>query len=411
MGQASAKPDQLFSAIVCGAILLIGAWPCAAGPSAMPAPPGVVIDFVPAASGNFVGSPSIVVLPGGNYLATHDLFGPKSSAGTEAVTRVFRSADRGITWERLGDIHGAFWSTLFVHKACLYLLGTTAEHGNAVIRRSTDGGATWTTPRDTKSGLLRVGQYHCAPVPVVEHADRVWRAIEDAGGGREWGRRYRAMMLSAPADADLLDAGQWQASNFISRDAGWLGGRFNAWLEGNAVVAPDGGMVDMLRVDVPPAGQTAALVRVSSDGSTATFDPGKDFVRFPGGATKFTVRFDAVSRQYWSLVNDVPEPFVGKNAAMVRNTLELVSSPNLRDWSRRGVVLRHSDASRHGFQYADWQFDGDDLIVACRTAFDEPEGQAHSFHDANYLTFHRVRGFRQMPLDLPASQPATGPLR
>jgi hypothetical protein len=38
--------------------------------------PGLVIDHLPASSGTYVGSPSIAVLPGGDYVASHDLFGP-----------------------------------------------------------------------------------------------------------------------------------------------------------------------------------------------------------------------------------------------------------------------------------------------------------------------------------------------
>ena len=41
--------------------------------------PGVVIDHVPAKTGIYVGSPSIAKLPNGDYVATHDEFGPKST--------------------------------------------------------------------------------------------------------------------------------------------------------------------------------------------------------------------------------------------------------------------------------------------------------------------------------------------
>jgi len=44
----------------------------------------------------------------------------------------------------------------------------------------------------------------------------------------------------------------------------------------------------------------------------------------------------------------------------------------------------------------DWQFDGEDIIAACRTAFDDAEGGAHNNHDANYLTFHRFANFRRL---------------
>jgi len=75
--------------------------------------PGVVIDHSPASSGLYIGSPSILILGNGDYLASHDVFGPKSNEHVSATTKIFRSADRGKTWSHLADIHGAFWSTLF----------------------------------------------------------------------------------------------------------------------------------------------------------------------------------------------------------------------------------------------------------------------------------------------------------
>jgi hypothetical protein len=378
---------------------------CTAGQTSTPARkadfakvPGVVITHRPAAGRIYIGSPSIAVLDNGDYLATHDLFGPKSTEHTSAVTRVFRSTDRGQTWSHVTDIDGAFWSTLFAHKGAVYLMGTTRHHGHAVIRRSKDGGKTWTTPRDDRSGLLRKGQYHCAPVPVVVHRGRLWRGMEDAAGGTEWGKRYRAMMMSAPVDADLLRADSWTCSNALPRDPKWLGGKFNAWLEGNAVVAPDGQVVDILRVDAPLRGGTAALVRVSGAGKRATFDPKAGFLRFPGGATKFTIRRDPRGGAYWSLSNYVPPRHAGTRPAATRNTLALVRSADLKDWTVRCILLYHPDPARHGFQYVDWLFDGDDLIAVSRTAFDDGLGGARNFHDAKFLTFHRIKNFRSLTM-------------
>jgi hypothetical protein len=81
---------------------------------------------------------------------------------------------------------------------------------------------------------------------------------------------------------------------------------------------------------------------------------------------------------------------------MIRNTLALVSSPDLRSWTERAVILHHLDRARHAFQYVDWLFDGDDLIAVSRTAYDDDTGGAHTAHDANYLTFHRIVGFRDL---------------
>lgn len=359
--------------------------------------PGVVIHHIPQSTGIYIGSPSLAVLPTGIYVASHDEFGPKSAEHTRARSRIFESTDRGQTWKPLATIDGAFWSTLFTHRDALYLLGTDKHHGNAVIRRSRDGGRTWTEPADRTTGLLRDdGQYHCAPVPVVVHQGRLWRGMERREPPVGWGVNYRAGMFSAPVDADLLDAAQWTFASFLPSDTNWNGGDFGAWLEGNAVVSPEGRLLDVLRVHTRSPDEKAALVSVSTDGGRMSFDPATGFVPFPGGAKKFTIRWEAASRLYWALATVIPEPFRTNGPSGIRNTLALTSSPDLRTWTVRCLLLHHPDTAKHGFQYPDWLFDGDDLIAVVRTAFDDERGGAHNHHDANFLTFHRIARFRTL---------------
>jgi len=369
----------------------------APAPATVPTPdrvPGVVIAHSPAVSQQYMGSPSIAILPGGDYVASHDLFGPGS---TRDRTRVYRSRDRGASWSFVTEIAGQWWSTLFVHRGALYVIGTSRENGFTVIRRSTDQGRTWTEPADGKSGLLLGdGRYHCAPVPVVEHEGRLWRAMEDAMGPNGWGSHFNSFMMSAPAEADLLDVSNWTFSNRLGRNADWLGGRFGGWLEGNAVIAPDGGIVNILRADFRDPVEKAAVIRVSKDGRTASFDPATGFVDFPGGCKKFTIRRDPRDGAYWSLSNYVPANKRTANPERTRNTLALVRSTDLKTWEVRAIVLQHPDAATHGFQYADWLFDGDDIVAVVRTAFDDESGGAHNQHDANYITFHRLRDFRRL---------------
>ncbi len=375
--------------------LLAGAW---AGSNAEGLPagpvPGIVIAHSPAKTRQYIGSPSIAVLPDGSYRVSHDLFGPGSTLDR---TRVYASYDRGLHWVRLAEIEGQWWSSLFFHRGSLYLLGTSRENGFAVIRRSLDGGKTWTTPSDSSNGLLLAdGRYHCAPVPVVEHEGRLWRAMEDAMGPAGWGSHFNAFMMSVPAVSDLLVASNWTFSNRLGRRAEWLDGKFGGWLEGNAVIAPDGYIVNILRVDAPSFDEKAAIVKVSPDGRAVTFDPERDFVEFPGGAKKFTIRKDPTDGSYWSLANYVPaERRVGV-PSRTRNTLALIHSRDLRSWTVRSILLQHEDASVHGFQYVDWQFEGEDMVAAVRTAFDDEETGANNQHDANYLTFHRLEKFRSL---------------
>lgn len=379
-----------------------------------PVSPGVVIAHRPASAGVYIGSPSLAILPNGDLVASHDGFGPNHQLGR---TYLFRSTDGGKTWSKLPDVEDQNTSTLFVHRGDLYLMGLgspparrgetiegdTAVRTGVCIRRSQDGGQTWTIPNDQATGLLlNEGPYSTAPVPVVEHNGRIWRAMEDAKAPGEWAGCFRAFVMSAPADSDLLDANNWTITNVVGRNTDWLNGEFEGWLEGNVVVTPSGGIVDILRVHYfSYNGDRAAVIRISDDGKKATFDPESGFIEFPDAAKKFTIRFDPISKHYWSLTNAVPKrhrkgesQYEGGNPESTRNTLTLISSPDLNHWTIEDIVIYHPDTRKHGFQYADWHFDGDDIVAAVRTSNDDGVGGAHDMHDANFLTFHRLPNFR-----------------
>jgi hypothetical protein len=357
-------------------------------------PPGVVIDHSPAKSKQYIGSPSLAVLHTGEYVASHDFFGPGS---TNDTTVVFASKDKGTTWEKRSTIKGQWWSTLFEHRKQLYLFGTTKEYGSCVIRKSTDGGKTWTNPTSAASGLLHgEGMYHCAPVPVVIHNGRIWRAMEEREGPA-WGA-FKAFMMSVSEDVDLLNAANWTSSNRIGPIMQGPDGKVGGVLEGNAVVAADGSIANVLRLDQPSFDEYAVIMRVNADGKTLSFDAAKDFIHFPGGSKKFTIRFDDRSQKYWALVNHVPDPYrsAGRRPSQTRNTLALACSTDLRKWEVRKELLTDADVVTVGFQYVDWLFEGDDLITVVRTAFPEADGtRAHNAHDANWMTFHRFEGFRK----------------
>ena len=336
----------------------------------------------------------------GVYLTKCDEFGPGSTEHERAVTHVFRSEDRGTSWKHVARIDGLFWASIFTHCGAVYLLGPEKHHGRLVILRSDDEGTTWTSPTDGQQGLLTSdGEYHTAPMPVISHQGRLWRAVEDAMGGNKWGERYRAAMLSVPLDGNLLDCSNWTISNPLARNPSWLDGAFGGWLEGNAVVTPTGQIVNILRVACP-AGGKAAIVRVSQDGKSVSFDPVQDLIDFPGGSKKFSIRYDDVSQSYWTLSNPVLPQHQGQaSASSIRNALALMRSADLKQWEIRCILLYHPDTRKHAFQYPDWLIEGDDLIAAIRTAYDDGLGGAHNAHDANFLTFHRFGNFRSLTID------------
>jgi hypothetical protein len=357
--------------------------------------PGVVIAHSPASSQIYIGSAGIVRLHDGTYLAKHDEFGKGSTEHTSAVTRVYRSTDRGQSWRPIARLDGLFWSNIFEHRGATYMVGTHHHHGELVARRSDDGGVTWTDAKDARSGLLRTGQWHTAPMPMVVHNGRLWRAVEDAEGGGGWGVRYRPRVMSIPLDGDLLDADQWTVSNPIVRDGGWLGGEFRQVLEGNVVVDRAGIVRNLLRSH---RDDLAAVATASADGALLSVDPTFDRTELPGSSKKVLIRWDEPSKQYWALSNPPGEGVDPADANKARNTLALFSSDDLRRWTRRSVLLHHPDREKHAFQYPDWIVEGDDLLVASRTAYDDGAGGAARAHDANFLTFHRFENFRELTM-------------
>lgn len=353
----------------------------------------------------YLGSPSLVRLPDGALLASHDYFGPgcpRNHEAEESLTSIYRSEDDGATWTCLTHVMNAYWSTLFTLGGSVYLLGVSQQYGSVVIHRSDDGGYAWSHPADARSGLLLRGgpyrqppNYHCASVPVLRHADRVWRAFEDCTPN-DWGTGFKALVLSAPEDADLLDAASWQVSNSLAFDPAWLPAAWGAlprpgWLEGNVVAAPDGALWNILRFNSEPRANIAARLRLSDDGARLEF---ADFIAFPGGMTKFTIRRCPRSGLYLALVNPVTVP----TAPWQRNILALSVSADLVHWRVVRELLRdesgleQADSIRlTGFQYTDWQFDGDDIIYLTRAAY----RGAHTFHDANRMLYGVLRGYAQ----------------
>jgi hypothetical protein len=317
---------------------------------------------------------------------------------------VYRSTDRGRSWTRIAHLCGQVWSNLFLHGGSLYIMGTDHRNvgdgrinGRVVIRRSDDGGVSWTTPADETSGLLAANDgWHTAPVPIVVHRGRIWRGFEFAPSPERV--TWRPLVVSAPVEADLLRRDSWKFSEQLEHDAaGDL--RF---IEGNVVVAPGGSIVDVVRVNrggshAARLADRAILVHVGEDGVSIAHDPHGDMIDFPGGGSKFTIRFDPQTGRYWALVNGQWERGVW------RNVLHLASSEDLRHWTVHAELLRHPDAELHAFQYVDWVFEGQDILYVSRTSFDDgtvrprPAGRTgrhYDAHDANYFTFHRLEGFR-----------------
>lgn len=352
-----------------------------------PPPPGIIID----ASSNwqtiYLGSPSMEILDNGTILASHDWFG-KESGGQH--TTIFESKDQGANWKKIGEFRKQNSSTMFKVGKSLFMIGfcrpEIAGKSNdcVAIRRSDDGGRTWTEPTDSQNGLIFSDmKYYTDPVPVLRYNGRIWWQIDVLGKEeKKWPSWFKTAVISAPEDSDLLDAKNWIKSSVVS----WIPDkRFAGWLEGNVVSDPQGKLFVIMRLEDAGRADHVAMLPLSNDGKILTYNPKTDIIKFPGGSSKFAIRYDSVSQKYWALTCWV-RPDWKKG---IRNTLALVCSADLKDWEVRSVVYQQPNRL-NGFQYIDWRIVGDDIFFVCRLGW-----FGSNFHDSNYLSFDKIKNFRE----------------
>ncbi|MDW7657846.1 MAG: sialidase family protein [Bacillota bacterium] len=358
--------------------------------------PGAVINYIHPddhtymPSGRSPASPSLLRLPSGRLLASHDVFW---GGCDQNLSFVFASDDNGVSWQYLSRIYPCFWGKLFLHDDSIYMLGMSAEYGALLIFRSEDG-INWSAPSELIPGGDRDrGGPHKAPMPVISHHGRLWTAIDYGSwslGGHANG------LISAGYDADLMDPAQWVCTGFLPYNSDWPGtsrGKSGGCLEGNAVVAPDGRLFNLLRYQTngcrPQYGRAILLEA----------DPGRPdaplrfaaVIDFPGNLSKFKVDYDPQTRLYYAIVSRVTSEFLSQ-----RNVLTLTSSPDLIHWRIERDILNYMDngwpepVDKVGFQYVDWIYDGPDILALSRTALNG----AWNYHNANALTVHRIHHFR-----------------
>ena len=340
--------------------------------------------------GLYLGSPSIVKAEDSTIIVSHDYFGPKN----KNMHVIYHSYDDGKTFERVSQIKGITWGTLFFSKGTLFIIGTDKVYGAVVIAKSEDNGITWS---DTNVLFDDTMKYHTAPTAILHHGGRIYKAFESAEEGSDVSK-YGALVISADEDSDLTDAGSWTKTNTVRINKEILAGMnyFKAgWLEGNMVADADGGIYNILRTTIAPYANKAIVLRLETD---EQLSQSMSLIDLPGGSHKFTVRYDEASRKYIALVNSNTERIYFNK----RNSLALAYSSNLNEWDLSGDIIFDSSilplkksVMSKGFQYADYVISGDDLYAVVR------QGD-NNYHDSNRIVFYKYKNFRN---DIKAPEP------
>ncbi len=352
--------------------------------------PGVVVAHVAKSSGTYLGTPSIVVLSNGDYLASFDFFGPEC---TSDKVHVYRSSNKGKSWQFLKELEDTFWGGLFVVGKEVYLLGVRGSDRNLSIRKSSDSGKSW-----SEHAILRSGRFHGSSTPVVFHNGKIYKGYDNLGvedKKKPWMSENKSFIMWADEKADLLKPENWRYSEEVVKPSQMDG---TGWLETNAVLGLDGSIRGVTRI-ANESGYIAGHYAVDTTG--AIVNGSVKAIPFLGGATKFNVMWDSKTKKYWSLTN-YPSEILRKpkmRAGGMRSVLALVSSPDLENWTVNKIVMGSRDVKYHGFQYVDWQFEGKDIILMNRVGFSDEFGEADNAHNSNYIIFQRIRNYAKSKTD------------
>ena len=357
---------------------------------------GVVINYIHPEdyfcrySGVCPASPSIVKLPSGKLLASMDiLYGTTD----EKITPIFESCDGGKSWHYLTELYPCHWGRLFVHRGALYCIG---EGGNMLlIGRSDDEGRTWRTPTALAQGAKRDYGIHKGATPVVEYSGRIYTSIEFGAWGF-W--RFYNIMLSAPADADLLDPTNWTLTEPMHVTPEMLGYDVPdvTCAEGNAV-ATENGIYNYLRVDphssVAPTFQTvnrAVILKADESNPDAALAFDK-LIELPCGLrNKFEVRRTPDGSGYVAVGNEYAD------GHRLRSILTLAVSNDGINFKNAHRILDVRCDEREDIKdiaYSDpaIDFDGDDIVIVLRVA----ANGAMDFHNNNMVCLFRVENYKQ----------------
>ena len=397
------------------------------------APAYTIIDQLPPGKeGGYFMAPSMAKMPSGTLVAA-TCQGEKYPDGGKGLRSLsfYQSKDGGAAWKKVGKLpYDSCEPNLFVHEGRLYLL-ITPNGNNGRLERShfprdgrwglwvsvsDDEGATWTPAKRVVEGKVRPDQ--ASPqhntggqTAMVVRNGCIYLTVSD--------NFARLAAVACQFNRGIRNPDAWRISDMVEMPippelvhAPFQGRSGMRVLEGN-VVNVAGRLLVVARAIIN-GGATANMGAVFEILDNAQQSLRLQFLQLypiPGGQMKFYIQYDAPSQLYWMasnlpsnsaflVTNDAWEKAKKTNPwATDRRSLTLWYSVDSLNWFPAGWVAR-AQCWTQSFHYPVMLIDGDDLLIISRTGL-----HSGNQHDVDAATFHRIKNFRNLAVDLTPTFP------
>ncbi len=328
---------------------------------------------------------------------------------------ILSSSDEGNSWDIVSTLP-YYSASLWGYDDKLYVFANT-EHsemrnGDMHLLCSQDGGRSWSDPV-----TIAEGHFWNCQTGMVRHGGKLYWAVDDL----EPGKSLRGpRVICGDLSQNPMNPAAWHLSNVIPFP-GLPDSLLNPDISGSYPTArmlePNvievNGRIRVLMCVKPPMQATTNLCAVfdlKEDGDDLTLS----FTQYhplPGGQVKFCIVKDDETGLFWMTCNlavdgqdafAMPDPsehrgngpYKGAIGGNDRRFLMLFYGMDGLNWFPAGCIARASRLSQ-SFMYPAHIIDGDDLLVVARSSIG---GQNR--HDADTCTFHRVKNFRKLAMDL-----------
>ena len=378
-----------------------------------------IIAGIPEGGRNWVNDPGLVRLNSGNLFAVTPI-GNRDRNIIEWQTHLSLSKNGGKSWILI-DKKPYSDATPFIHNNQLYLFfrpkleGKNQFFGDIWLTRSEDEGKTWKDPVKTFEGM-----YWNLQTSMCQKDRYIYWALNTNSW---WGPDSGVVVIAGDVSKDLLNADSWRISNNIKhpgtpegltrhmmdiRHPDWKQWKTDGWLEPNVVnVNGNIRVFSSCVIDGYATANIAAVCDVKDDKKKIDLSFSQ-YCSLPGGQCKFYIKYDKQSKLFWmasniptdsqEMIHDWDEIRAGKafngGPGNERRILMLSYSADSLNWFQAGCIAM-SKKPIQSFMYPSFDFDGDDIVLISRTS-----SESNSQHDADMSTFHRIRNFRELALDL-----------